>query len=152
MHSTGLCKVLLCCATLSALPEITASADGQVTSSRNCNTRVSSSSLSATLGPENRAQIFGDRQRLLEVLRSRESRAKLCTPAAIDSYELFQESLAEELDVLWDIDIYAKKYKLTEKQHEEVLECSAKMEKYSDNFREWKNLIEKSKATLSTKP
>jgi hypothetical protein len=41
---------------------------------------------------------------------------------------------------LWDLDIYADKYGLTEKQHRDVKKCAAEMELYSDNFKLWQQL------------
>jgi len=67
-------------------------------------------------------------------------RAEICTPAGNASYDLFQASLHEELDILWDLDIYAFKYRLSRIQHEAVRMCSQSMEQYLDNFTLWQNL------------
>jgi hypothetical protein len=64
----------------------------------------------------------------------------ICTPPPIESYELFQAAIREELDVLWDLDIYAAEYGLTAKQHRAVRICAAKMQKYLDNFQLWEKL------------
>ena len=88
-----------------------------------------------------REAIFKNRLQLLPYLESRAGRAVVCTPAPNESYELFQASLRDDLDVLWDLDIYAAKYALSDKQHSEVKACSTKMEKYLDNFVLWKKLI-----------
>jgi hypothetical protein len=64
----------------------------------------------------------------------------ICTPALNDTYELFQASLREELDILWDLDLYASEYGLSKKEHEDVNACSTEMERYLDNFEEWEKL------------
>jgi hypothetical protein len=87
-----------------------------------------------------REAIFRNRQQLLAYLEDSAERSVICTPAANDSYEFFQASLREELDVLWDLDIYAVKYGLNEKQHNAVRACSGAMEKYLDNFKLWQHL------------
>jgi len=87
-----------------------------------------------------RGAIFRNREVLLKYLGDRRSRSVICTPAPNDSYELFQESLQEELDVLWDLDIYATKYELSKEQHRAVRTCAAKLEKYVDNFQLWEQL------------
>jgi len=84
--------------------------------------------------------IFKDRQQLLQFLGDRKSRSAICTPAPNDSYDLFQVSIQEKLDVLWDLDIYAAKYGLSKKQHDDVKTCAAEMERYLDNFRLWEQL------------
>jgi hypothetical protein len=92
------------------------------------------------LDPEIRATIFRNRQKLLEYLGDRAKRAVLCIPVLNESYDLSQASLHEELDVLWDLDIYASKYGLTKKQHGAVKACSSALEKYLDNFDLWQQL------------
>jgi len=87
-----------------------------------------------------RGAIFRSRQQLLTLLVDSKLRSAFCSPTPNDSYELFQDSLREELDVLWDIDIYASKYGLTKKEHEAVLSCSKMMEEYLDNFELWQKL------------
>jgi hypothetical protein len=87
-----------------------------------------------------RGAIFRNREELLKYLGDRRSRSAICTPAPNDSYHLFQESLQEGLDVLWDLDIYATKYRLSKEQHRAVRACAAQMERYSDNFQLWKQL------------
>jgi hypothetical protein len=84
--------------------------------------------------------IFKNRQQLLELVGDRKSRPAVCTPALKESYDLFQASIQEKLDVLWDLDIYAAKYGLTKKQHHDVKVCAAQMERYQDNFRLWQEL------------
>jgi hypothetical protein len=84
--------------------------------------------------------IFRNRQQLLELIGDRKSRSAVCTPAPNDSYDLFQASIQEKLDVLWDLDIYAAKHGLSKKQHHDVKVCAAQMERYLDNFRLWKEL------------
>src|ERR1700690_3376249 len=59
-----------------------------------------------------REAIFRNRQQLLEFLGAPTTNSVVCTPGQSDSYELFQASLREELDALWDLDIYASKYGL----------------------------------------
>lgn len=85
--------------------------------------------------------IYRNRQQLLEFITDRKTRSAVCTPAPNDSYDLFQESVQEKLDVLWDLDIYAAKYGLSEKQHFDVRTCAAQMEKYLGNFHLWKKLV-----------
>lgn len=87
-----------------------------------------------------RRSIFRDRAELLKYLSDRTLRSVICSPAPNDSYHLFQEALQEELDVLWDLDIYAKKYGLSNEQHRAVRTCAAQMEKYLDNFQLWEEL------------
>jgi hypothetical protein len=84
--------------------------------------------------------IYRNRQQLLEFIGERKSRSAVCTPAPNDSYDLFQASVQEKLDVLWDLDIYAAKYRLSKKQHNEVKKCAAEMEMYLDNFELWQQL------------
>jgi hypothetical protein len=84
--------------------------------------------------------IYRNRQQLLELLGDRKSRSAVCTPAPNDSYDLFQASVQEKLDVLWDLDIYAAKYRLSKKQHNDVKKCAAEMEMYLDNFERWQQL------------
>jgi hypothetical protein len=84
--------------------------------------------------------IYKNRQQLLELFGDRISRSAVCTPAPNDSYDLFQASVQEKLDVLWDLDIYAAKYRLSKKQHDEVKKCAAEMEMYLDNFELWQQL------------
>ncbi len=85
-----------------------------------------------------REAIYQNRLQLLSYLDRRAGRAVVCTPSLDESYDLFQASLREDLDVLWDLDIYASKYGLSDKQRNEVKACSAKMEKYLDNFALWR--------------
>ena len=87
-----------------------------------------------------RGAIFSNRKQLLEFLGDPKSRSAICTPSLNDSYELFQTSVREELDVLWDLDMYASKYGLRKKEHQTVKICSAQMEKYLDNFKLWQKL------------
>jgi hypothetical protein len=87
-----------------------------------------------------RAAIFRNRQQLLALLVDSKLQSAFCSPTPNDSYELFQDSLHDELDVLWDIDIYASEYGLSRKEHEAVLSCSKMMEKYLDNFDLWQKL------------
>jgi hypothetical protein len=87
-----------------------------------------------------RRGIFKNRDELLKYLSDRRSRSVICSPALNDSYHLFQEALQEELDVLWDLDIYANKYGLSNEQHRAVRTCAAQMERYLDNFQLWKEL------------
>jgi hypothetical protein len=87
-----------------------------------------------------RGAIFGDRRQLLSYLSDRGWRRVICTPALKDTYELFQASLQEELDVLWDLDLNASEYGLTKKEHDDVKACIAEMEKYDDNFKAWEEL------------
>lgn len=87
-----------------------------------------------------RDAIFKDRERLLSFLNDCGTHAVICTPAPNDSYELFQASLREQLDILWDLDIYASQYGLSEKQHDAVKACSASMEEYLENFDLWEKL------------
>lgn len=87
-----------------------------------------------------RGAIFSNRKQLLEFLGDPKSRLAICTPNQNDSYELFQASVREELDVLWDLDIYASKYGLSKKEHQTVKICSAQMVKYLDNFKLWQKL------------
>jgi hypothetical protein len=89
-----------------------------------------------------RGAIFGDRRQLLSYLSDRTWRQALCTPALKDTYELFQASLQEELDVLWDLDLNASQYGLSKKEHDDVMACTAEMEKYDDNFKAWEELNE----------
>ena len=84
--------------------------------------------------------IYKDRHQLLAFLGDRKTRAAVCTPAPSESYDQFQESIQEKLDVLWNLDIYAVKYGLTEKQHRDVKACAAEMERYQDNFKLWQQL------------
>jgi len=85
-----------------------------------------------------RESILRNRQQLLEYLGDRAKRAVICTPALNESYDLSQASIHEELDVLWDLDIYASKYGLTKKQLNAVKACSSALEKYLDNFDLWR--------------
>lgn len=85
--------------------------------------------------------IFRDRQQLLKFLGERKTRTAICTPAPNDSYDEFQVSIQEKLDVLWNLDIYAAKYGLTKQQHRDVKACAAQMEKYQDNFELWQELL-----------
>jgi len=91
-----------------------------------------------------REAIFRNRQQLLAYLEDSAERAVICTPAPNDSYEMFQASLREELDVLWDLDIYAAKYDLSKKQHNAVKTCGSTMEKFLDNFKLWQQLNHRS--------
>src|ERR1700693_3808325 len=59
-----------------------------------------------------REAIFRDRKQLLAILTHQKTRSQFCAPARNDSYDLFQSSVQEELDVLWNLDIYASKYGL----------------------------------------
>jgi len=88
-----------------------------------------------------RDAIYKDRKLLLSYLNDPRAHPIICTPALRETYELFQESLRDELDVLWDLDIYWKKYGLSKKERESVNACSAYMEKYLDNFEAWERLI-----------
>lgn len=87
-----------------------------------------------------RDAIFRNREQLLDFLSVPKTRSVVCTPLPNDSYDLFQASLHEQLDVLWNLDIYASKYGLTREQHRSVKLCSAEMEKYLDNFQLWEKL------------
>jgi hypothetical protein len=87
-----------------------------------------------------RDAIFRNREQLLYFLSDKKTRKVFCTPLPNESYDLFQASLHEQLDVLWNLDIYASKYALTGEQHRSVKLCSAEMEKYLDNFQLWKKL------------
>jgi hypothetical protein len=95
-------------------------------------------------GPEQRLTaaarkaIFQNRHQLLDVISDDKTRLAICTPAPNDSYHLFQSSLHEELDILWDLDIYSSGYHLSDKQHTAVKACTAEMEKYEDNFELWR--------------
>lgn len=89
--------------------------------------------------------VFRDRQKLLAYLDDPVKRSVICTPTPNDSYELFQVSVREELDVLWDLDIYAAKYGLSKKQHNAVKVCSGTMEKFLDNFKLWRHLVRRRK-------
>jgi len=74
----------------------------------------------------------------LEYLGDRAKRVVICSPVPEDSYDLFQASLREELDVLRELDIYASKYGLNKNQRNAVRACSGAMEKYLDNFDLWR--------------
>ena len=87
-----------------------------------------------------REAIFSNRKVLLDYLRIKRTRRIICTPLPNDSYELFQDKLSEELNVLWNLEIYASKYGLTNKERQAVKFCSSNMEKYEDNFALWKKL------------
>jgi len=87
-----------------------------------------------------REAIFQNRQQLLSYLETRAGRAVVCTPAPNDSYELFQASLRDDLDILWDLDINASRFALSAKQRYDVKACSTKMERYLDNFALWREL------------
>jgi len=93
-----------------------------------------------------REAVFRNREQLLSFLRDRKTRSVICTPAPNDSYELFQASIHEQLDVLSDLDIYAVKYGLSKKEHDAVKACSVNMEKYLDNFELWEELMAKGSA------
>ncbi len=93
-----------------------------------------------------REAVFRNREQLLSFLRDRKTRSVICTPAPNDSYELFQASIHEQLDVLSDLDIYAAKYGLSKKEHDAVKACSVNMEKYLDNFELWEELMAKGSA------
>lgn len=99
-----------------------------------------------------RGAIFSNRKQLLEFLGDPKSRSAICTPNLNDSYELFQVSVREELDVLWDLDIYASKYSLNKKEHQTVKTCSAQMEKYLDNFKLWQTLTRRASPSPMTAP
>lgn len=92
-----------------------------------------------------RAAIYKDRKELMEYLKNPRTRSLICTPVLNDSYELFQESIREELDVLWDLDIYATKYSLNKQERQSVKVCTAQMVKYLDNFKLWQKLSQANK-------
>lgn len=87
-----------------------------------------------------REAIFRNRAELLRHLFDPAKQEEICTPAVNASYDLFQTSLHEELDILWDLDIYASKYRLSKEQHSAVKICSRSMEQYFDSFTRWQNL------------
>ncbi len=87
-----------------------------------------------------RAAIYKNRKQLVEYLSNPKTRSLVCTPVPNDSYELFQESVRSELDVLWDLDLSASKYGLNKRERQSVNHCSAQMGKYLDNFKMWQKL------------
>ena len=89
-----------------------------------------------------RDAIFGDRRQLLSYLSDPRWRQVVCTPALKETYELFQSSLQQELDVLWDLDLDTSERGISKKEHDDVKACIAEMEKYDDNFKAWEELNE----------
>ena len=87
-----------------------------------------------------REAIFRNRAELLRHLVDPAKRYEICTPAGNASYDLFQASLHDELDILWDMDIYASKYRLSKVQRDAVKMCSRSLEQYFDSFTRWQHL------------
>lgn len=96
----------------------------------------------AALNDEMRAAVFSDRRWLLDLIADDHARRVICTPAPNDSYELFQATVREELEVLWDLDINRSHYGLSDIQGRTVTECVRSLEEYEENFDAWKKLSE----------
>jgi hypothetical protein len=87
-----------------------------------------------------RNAIYGNRKQLLELIIDPTWRRVLCIPLPNDSYELFQQSLQDDVEKLLDLEFDAAKYGLSKKEINAVLVCRKSMEKYFDNFKRWKEL------------
>jgi len=87
-----------------------------------------------------RGAIFGNRRQLLSYLGDQKWRRVICTPALKDTYDLFQASLKEELDILWDLDLNTSEQGPTKMEHDNLKACISEMEKYDDNLEAWEQL------------
>lgn len=98
-----------------------------------------------TLNADLRAAVFQDRRWLVDVIGERDTRRAICVPPPNDSYELFQATVREDLEVLWDLDANSSSYGLNKPQREAVLDCARLLGEYEDNFDAWRRLIKESK-------
>jgi hypothetical protein len=87
-----------------------------------------------------RSAIYRDRARLLELIKDPVWKRTLCVPPPIRSYELFQQSLADDMEKLLDLEFNATTYGLSDEEVAAVLACRRSMERYIDNFQLWKEL------------
>lgn len=92
-----------------------------------------------------RTAIYNDRAQLLKSIRDPVWRRALCVPASNKSYELFQQSLADDVEKLLDLEFNAEEYNLSKEEKAAVLGCRKSMEQYIDNFQLWKELSSKQK-------
>jgi hypothetical protein len=92
-----------------------------------------------------RNAIYGNRKQLLELIVDPTWRRVLCIPLPNESYDLFQQSLQDDVEKLLDLEFNGAKYGLSREEKAAVLACRESMEKYFDNFQLWKELSQSRK-------
>ena len=92
-----------------------------------------------------RTAIYSNLAQLLKSIRDPAWRVALCVPAPNRSYELFQQSLSDDMEKLLDLEFNAAEYNLSNEEKSAVRACRTSMEQYIDNFQLWKALSSQQK-------